>query len=149
MNCINKAVLLGNLGRDPEIRTTTDGKPIAQFTLATSETWSGGPDQERQTRTEWHRVVIFNEHFVSLAERFLKKGQRVYIEGQIRTRKWTDQNGQENNMREIVLSRFRGELVILGDRNGTPESTEEPSSHAPASSKPNEALEELNDDIPF
>lgn len=145
MSCINKAILLGNLGRDPEIRTTSDGKPIAQFTLATSEVWSS-PGRERQTRTEWHRIVVFNEHLVSIVERFLKKGQRVYIEGQIRTRKWTDQNGQENTMREIVLNRFRGEIVLLGDRSSAGQ-TDAPQSEAPPAEAP--PSDTVSDDIPF
>ena len=145
MSCINKAILLGNLGRDPEIRTTSDGKPIAQFTLATSEVWSS-PGKERQTRTEWHRIVVFNEHLVSIVERFLKKGQRVYIEGQIRTRKWTDQNGQENVIREIVLNRFRGEIVLLGDR-GTTAPAEGPHEASPPEAAP--PADAVSDDIPF
>jgi len=154
MNCINKAVLLGNVGRDPEIRSTADGKPIAQFSLATSDVWSS-PSGERQTRTEWHRVVVFNEHLVSIVERFLKKGQRVYIEGQIRSRKWVDQNGQENVIREIVLGRYRGEIVLLnnnGDRHGDAASTPD-STHPSSTDNSNEAdipaADTISDDIPF
>lgn len=146
MSCINKAILLGNLGRDPEIRTTSDGKPIAQFTLATSEVWSS-PGREKQTRTEWHRVVVFNEHLVSIVERFLKKGQRVYIEGQIRTRKWTDQNGQENIIREIVLNRFRGEIVLLGDRGSAVDAPPVPEESTPELDAP--PSDTVSDDIPF
>ena len=144
MASINKVILLGNLGRDPEIRNTNDGKPIAQFPLATSEVWSGGSG-EKQTRTEWHRVVVFNEHLVSVIERFLKKGHRVYLEGQIRTRKWTDQNGQENTIREIVLNRYRGELVLLSERGAAP------GPGTPASQEPLSVPDDVanQDDIPF
>ena len=144
MSCINKAILLGNLGRDPEIRTTSDGKPIAQFTLATSETWSA-PGGERQTRTEWHRVVVFNDHLVPVVEKFLKKGQKVYVEGQIRSRKWTDQNGQENTIREIVISRFRGDIVLLGERASLASQNESSDQEEP----PALDTDSMSDDIPF
>ena len=152
MNCINKVILLGNLGKDPDIRMSTDGKAIATFSLATSETWSNGPDQERQTRTEWHRVVVFNEHLVSVIERFLKKGQKVYVEGQLRTRKWTDPNGQEVSIREIVLTRFKGDLVIIGDRPTQQDAQHTPSSSAAKDHPPSEdhfSADSISDDIPF
>ncbi|MHA1113782.1 MAG: single-stranded DNA-binding protein, partial [Alphaproteobacteria bacterium] len=106
---INKVILIGNLGRDPEIRSLNDGNKVANLSLATSESWKDKASGERRERTEWHRVVIFNERLIDVAERFLRKGSKIYIEGQIQTRKWTDQQGQERSTTEIVLQRFRGE----------------------------------------
>jgi single-strand DNA-binding protein len=113
---VNKVILIGNLGRDPEIRTTQDGTKIANFTVATSERWRDRGSGEMQERTEWHRVVIFNERLVDVAERFLKKGAKVYLEGSLQTRKWTDKDGQEKYTTEVVLSKFRGELTMLDGR---------------------------------
>ncbi len=115
---VNKVILVGNLGADPEIRRTQDGRPIANLRLATSETWRDKGTGERKEKTEWHRVVIFNEGLCRVAEQYLKKGSKVYIEGQLQTRKWTDQSGQEKYTTEIVLQRFRGELTILDGRGG-------------------------------
>ena len=115
---VNKVILVGNLGKDPEIRRTQDGRPIANLSVATSESWKDRNTGERKERTEWHRVVIFNENLANVAERFLKKGSKVYIEGQIETRKWTDQGGQEKYSTEIVLRPFRGELTLLDSREG-------------------------------
>jgi single-strand DNA-binding protein len=116
---VNKVILIGNLGRDPEIRATQDGQRIANFTLATSENWRDRNSGERKERTEWHRVVIFNENLVGIAEKYLKKGSKVYVEGQLQTRKWTDQQGQERYTTEVALSRFKGELTMLdGARDG-------------------------------
>jgi len=111
-------ILVGNLGRDPEIRSTQNGGRIANFSLATSESWKDRNTGERKERTEWHRVVIFNDNLVSVVERFVKKGAKLYIEGVLRTRKWTDQGGQERYTTEIVLENFRGELVLLDGRDG-------------------------------
>ena len=102
---VNKVILIGNLGRDPEIRTTNNGAKVANFPLATSETWRDRQSGERRERTEWHRVVIFNENLIDVAERFLKKGSKVYIEGQLQTRKWQGQDGRDNYTTEIVLQR--------------------------------------------
>jgi len=113
---VNKVILVGNLGRDPEIRSTQDGKKIVNLSLATSETWRDRQSGERKERTEWHRVVIFNENLAEVAEKFLKKGSKIYIEGQLQTRKWTDQSGQEKYTTEIVLQRYRGELTMLEGR---------------------------------
>jgi single-strand DNA-binding protein len=113
---VNKVILVGNLGRDPEVRTTQDGTKIVNFTLATSETWNDRASGERKERTEWHRVVIFNENLATVAEKYLRKGRQVYVEGQLQTRKWTDQSGQEKYTTEVVLTRFRGELTLLGGR---------------------------------
>jgi single-strand DNA-binding protein len=110
---VNKVILVGNLGKDPEVRTTQAGSKIVNFTLATSETWNDRSSGERKERTEWHRVVIFNERLADVAERFLRKGRKVYVEGALETRKWTDQSGQEKYTTEVVLRNFRGELTML------------------------------------
>ena len=112
---INKVTLVGNLGRDPEIRHSTAGQKIAHLSVATSETWKD-KSGERQERTEWHRVVIFNANLADFAERFLKKGSKVYVEGALQTRRYTDQSGQETITTEVVLGAFRGELVMLDAR---------------------------------
>jgi single-strand DNA-binding protein len=115
---VNKVILIGNLGKDPEIRSTNDGTRIANFTLATSENWRDKASGERRERTEWHRVVIFNERLAEVAEKYLKKGAKVYVEGALQTRKWTDKEGQERYTTEVVLQRFRGELTMLDSRGG-------------------------------
>ena len=114
---VNKVILVGNLGRDPEVRHTQDGSPVVNLSIATSETWKDRMTGERKERTEWHRVVIFNENLCRVAEQYLKKGSTVYIEGALQTRKWTDQSGQEKYTTEVVLQKFRGELTMLGGRN--------------------------------
>lgn len=113
---INKVVLVGNLGRDPEIRHTNSGQKIAHISLATSDTWRD-KNGERQEKTEWHRIVVFNANLADFAERFLKKGSKVYVEGAIQTRKFTDASGTEKYSTEIVLNPYRGELVLLDNRN--------------------------------
>jgi single-strand DNA-binding protein len=115
---INKVILVGNLGRDPEIRTTNDGMRIANLALATSETWRDRNSGERKERTEWHRVVIFNERLVEIAEKYLRKGSKIYVEGALQTRKWTDNTGAEKYTTEVVLQRFRGELTMLDGARG-------------------------------
>jgi single-strand DNA-binding protein len=115
---VNKVILVGNLGRDPEIRSTQDGLRIANFTLATSESWRDKATGDRKERTEWHRVVIFNEKLVEIVEKYLKKGAKIYIEGALQTRKWTDNSGQERYTTEVVLQRYRGELTMLDSRGG-------------------------------
>jgi single-strand DNA-binding protein len=114
---VNKVILVGNLGADPEIRRTQDGRPIANLRLATSDSWKDKATGERREKTEWHRVVIFNENLCRIAEQYLKKGSKVYIEGQLQTRKWQDQSGQDRYSTEVVLQGFRGELTLL-DRSG-------------------------------
>ena len=114
---VNKVILVGNLGRDPEMRTTQSGMKIVNLAVATSETWNDKMSGERQERTEWHRVVIMNDRLADVAERFLKKGSKVYLEGKLQTRKWTDQSGQEKYTTEIMLGRIGAELVLL-DRPG-------------------------------
>jgi single-strand DNA-binding protein len=115
---VNKVILVGNLGRDPEVRTSQDGTKIVNFTLATSETWNDKASGERKERTEWHRVVIFNDRLGEIAEKYLRKGAKVYLEGALQTRKWTDQAGVEKTTTEVVLGRFRGELTMLDTRGG-------------------------------
>jgi single-strand DNA-binding protein len=122
---VNKAILVGNLGKDPEIRTTQDGQKIVNMTLATSETWNDRQTGERKERTEWHRVVIFNDRIGDVAEKYLHKGSKVYVEGSLQTRKWTDQSGQERYTTEVVISRFKGELTMLDTRGGSESGTGE------------------------
>jgi single-strand DNA-binding protein len=114
---VNKVILVGNLGADPEIRRTQDGRPIVNLRLATSETWRDKTTGERRERTEWHRVVIFNETLAKVAEQYLKKGAKVYVEGQLQTRKWQDQQGQDRYSTEVVLQGFSSQLTML-DRVG-------------------------------
>ncbi|MGH6672283.1 MAG: single-stranded DNA-binding protein [Xanthobacteraceae bacterium] len=114
---VNKVILIGNLGADPEIRRTQDGRPVANLRLATSESWRDKATGERREKTEWHRVVIFNENLCRIAEQYLKKGSKVFIEGALQTRKWQDQSGQDRYSTEVVLQGFRGELTLL-DRAG-------------------------------
>ena len=113
---VNKVILVGNLGKDPEIRTLNSGDRVANLSVATSETWRDKSSGERKEKTEWHRVVIFNDNLVKVAESYLKKGAKVYLEGSIQTRKWTDQSGQEKFSTEVVLQKFRGELTMLDGR---------------------------------
>ena len=113
---VNKVILLGNLGRDPEVRQTQDGTKIVHLAIATSERWRDRQSGEPREKTEWHRVVIFNDKLGEIAEKYLTKGRQVYIEGQLQTRKWTDQSGQEKYTTEVVLQRFRGELTLIGGR---------------------------------
>ena len=113
---VNKVILVGNLGADPEIRTLNSGDRVANLRVATSETWRDKSSGERKEKTEWHRVVIFNDNLVKVAESYLKKGAKVYIEGAIQTRKWADQSGQEKFSTEVVLQKFRGELTMLDGR---------------------------------
>jgi single-strand DNA-binding protein len=115
---VNKVILVGNLGKDPEVRTTQDGNKIVNLTLATSETWNDRASGERKEKTEWHRVVIFNDRVADVAERFLKKGAKIYVEGSLQTRKWTDQSGQERYTTEVVIGRFNGQLTMLDGRSG-------------------------------
>jgi len=160
---VNKVILVGNLGRDPELRSTQDGTRVANLRVATSESWRDRVSGERKERTEWHRVAIFNERLAEFAEKYLKKGRKVYVEGALQTRKWTDNAGQERYTTEVVLTRFRGELTMLdsaGGAGGTPiEGSydegfagggfgDEPRTAAtPARSRT--PVNDLDDDIPF
>lgn len=115
---LNRVMLIGNLGRDPEVRSTQDGRKIVNLNIATSESWKDKNTGERREKTEWHRVVIFNDRLAEVAEKYLKKGQTVYLEGALQTRKWTDQSGAEKYSTEIVLQQFRGELTMIGGKPG-------------------------------
>jgi single-strand DNA-binding protein len=115
---VNKVILVGNLGKDPEVRRLGSGDPVVNLRLATSESWRDKATGERKERTEWHSVVIFNENLARIAEQYLKKGSKVYIEGQLQTRKWQDQSGQDRYSTEVVLQRYRGELTLLDGRGG-------------------------------
>jgi len=115
---VNKVILVGNVGRDPEIRSTQDGTRVANMSLATSESWRDKNSGERKERTEWHRVVVFNERLVDVIEKYVRKGSKLYIEGALQTRKWTDNSNQERYTTEVVLQRFRGELTMLDGRSG-------------------------------
>lgn len=142
---VNKVIIVGNLGRDPEIRSMPNGDRVANLSVATSETWKDKSSGERKEKTEWHRVTIFNDNIVKVVESYVKKGSTVYIEGALQTRKWTDQAGVEKYSTEIVVSRFKGELTMLGGRSegGSGEAREPVQQSAPAQSY------DLNDDIPF
>ena len=151
---VNKVILVGNLGRDPEIRTLNSGDRVANFSVATSESWRDRNSGERKERTEWHRVVIFNDNLVKVAENFLRKGSKVYIEGALQTRKYTDQSGQEKFSTEIVLQKFRGELTML---DGKGEGAREEGGFGGYSSGPRAQgsgpkesfTADLDDEIPF
>jgi len=152
---VNKVILIGNLGRDPEIRSLQDGNRVANLSVATSESWRDKSSGERRERTEWHRVVIFNERLVEVAEKYLKKGAKVYLEGQLQTRKWTDQSGAEKYTTEVVLQRFRGELTMLdsrggggGGEGGPGEPASEPATAGGAGRGP-APVSDLDDEIPF
>lgn len=125
MASLNKVMLIGNLGKDPEVRHTQDGKAIVNLTLATSESWKDKATGEKKEKTEWHRVVIFNDGLAKVAEAYLKKGSTVYLEGQLQTRKWTDKDGVEKYSTEIVLQNFKGELVMLGGKDNVSDRPEQ------------------------
>ncbi|MGF1625886.1 MAG: single-stranded DNA-binding protein [Alphaproteobacteria bacterium] len=151
---VNKVILVGNLGRDPEVRSLQTGGKVVNLSVATSERWRDRNSGEQQERTEWHRVVIFNEKLAEVAEKYLRKGAKVYVEGQLQTRKWQDQSGQDRYSTEVVLQRFRGELTMLdgrgeggGDYGGDPGYSEAGGgARAPSGGgRP----DDLDDDIPF
>jgi len=152
---VNKVIIVGNLGRDPEVRTFQNGGRVANLTIATSESWKDKATGERKEKTEWHRVVIFNENLVSVAERYLKKGAKVYIEGQLETRKWQDQSGQDKYSTEVVLRPYRGELTMLDAANKGGSGPSLGSSDFPAGDDPTltsssgKGGSDLDDDIPF
>ncbi len=114
---VNKVILVGNLGKDPEARSMNNGGEVVSFSIATSESWNDKQSGEKRDKTEWHNIVIFNENLGRIAKQYLRKGSSVYVEGQLQTRKWTDQNGADRYTTEVVLQRFRGELTLLGGRN--------------------------------
>ena len=154
---VNKVILVGNLGADPEIRSLGSGDRVANLRVATSESWRDKSSGERKEKTEWHRVVIFNENLVKIAENYLRKGAKVYIEGSIQTRKWADQSGVEKFSTEIVLQKFRGELTMLDGRSGDAEQGESggygggfsSGPKTPRSGPREEFTADLDDEIPF
>jgi single-strand DNA-binding protein len=146
---VNKVILVGNLGRDPEVRRMTSGDPVVNLSIATSETWRDKASGERKERTEWHRVVIFNENLAKVAEQFLKKGSKVYLEGQLATRKWTDKDGAEKYSTEVVLNRFRGELVMLDSRGEGGGAGASRGGGQSADAPANFDRAEMDDEIPF
>jgi single-strand DNA-binding protein len=143
---VNKVILVGNLGKDPEVRRMTSGDPVVNLSIATSESWRDKASGERKEKTEWHRVVIFNKNLADVAEKYLKKGSKVYVEGQLQTRKWTDKDGAEKYSTEVVLQNFRGELTMLDGRGGGEGGgASRGASEAPASFQ----RDEMDDEIPF
>ncbi|MSO88611.1 MAG: single-stranded DNA-binding protein [Rhodospirillaceae bacterium] len=156
---VNKVILVGNLGKDPESRSFPNGGKVVNFTMATSENWKDKASGERKERTEWHRVAIFNERLAEVAEKYLRKGSKVYVEGQIETRKWTDKDGQERYTTEVVLRPFRGELTMLDGRGGDsgpagggdapPDTTYGGGGGGGAQSGGRAKVGDLDDEIPF
>lgn len=151
---VNKVILIGNLGRDPEARNLQDGNKVVNFPVATSERWRDRQSGEQRERTEWHRVVIFNERLAEIAERYLKKGSKVYLEGALQTRKWTGNDGQERYTTEVVLQRFRGELTLLdsrGEGGSFSESSPDYGGSQPASGGQSGGMStpDFDDEIPF
>ena len=143
---VNKVILVGNLGREPESRSMQSGDKVVNLSLATSENWRDRQSGERREKTEWHRVVIFDQNLADVAEKYLHKGSKVYLEGQLQTRKWTDQSGQDKYSTEVVLQRFRGILTMLDSRSDGGGSDYDASS---ADSPPPSGDGDLDDDIPF
>lgn len=141
---VNKVILVGNVGKDPDVRNLNDGSKVVSFPLATSEFWKDKATGERKDKTEWHKIVIFNANLADFAGKYLKKGMKVYAEGQLQTRKWQDQNGIERYTTEIVIARFRGDLSILESKNEASSSSESESENTFSS---NDSIE--SDDIPF
>jgi single-strand DNA-binding protein len=155
---VNKVILVGNLGRDPEVRNAQDGSKIVNFTMATSETWRDKATGERKDRTEWHRIVIFNDRLADVATQYLKKGMKVYVEGQLQTRKWTDkESGQEKYTTEVVISRFKGDFQMLDSRGGGASSMDSSNGGMSDSARPGGRTQQkqpaggkdFDDDIPF
>ena len=150
---VNKVILVGNLGKDPEIRSLGSGDRVANLTLATSESWRDKASGEKKEKTEWHRVVIFNKNLADVAEKYLKKGAKVYVEGQLQTRKWTDKDGAEKYSTEVVLQNFRGELTMLdgkgGEAGGEYDSGFSSGPRAQPSGPREDFSADLDDEIPF
>jgi single-strand DNA-binding protein len=146
MASVNKAILVGNVGKDPEIRRTQDGRPIANLSVATSESWKDKATGERKEKTEWHRVCVFNEGLCRVVEQYVKKGSKLYIEGQIQTRKWTDKDGVEKYSTEIVLQGFNATLTMLDGKTGQSGDDAPPQSRKPEMAG---APRDMDDEIPF
>ena len=142
---VNKVILVGNLGKDPEVRRMTSGEPVVNLSVATSDTWRDKASGEKKERTEWHRVVIFNENLAKVAEQYLRKGSKVYLEGSLQTRKWQDKDGHDKYSTEIVLNRFNGTMVMLDKAGGGGGEARFGASEAPASFQ----RDEMDDEIPF
>ncbi len=146
MSSLNKVTLIGNLGKDPEIRTTGDGKEIANFSIATSETWKDKTTGEKKDKTEWHRLVCFNEGLTRVIKSYVKKGSKIYVEGQLQTRKWTNQEGQEVYTTEVILQNYNSSLVMLDSKG---ENAPQGANSTNVVNKPEFKNEELDDEIPF
>jgi len=146
---VNKVILVGNLGRDPEVKRLPSGDPVVNLSVATSESWKDKASGERKEKTEWHRVVIFNENLAKVAENYLKKGSKVYIEGQLQNRKYTDKDGNEKYTTEVVLQRYRGELTMLDAKGGSGAEREPAMAGGPREETRNFQRAELDDEIPF
>ncbi|MBI1329839.1 MAG: single-stranded DNA-binding protein [Alphaproteobacteria bacterium] len=148
---VNKVILVGNLGKDPDVRRMTSGEPVVNLSVATSENWRDKASGERKEKTEWHRVVIFNPNLAEVAEKYLRKGSKIYLEGQLATRKWTDKDGAEKYSTEIVLNRFRGELVMLDGRSegGSGQSVGYSGGGRRDEAPANFDRNEMDDEIPF
>jgi single-strand DNA-binding protein len=146
---VNKVILVGNLGKDPEVRRMTSGDPVVNLSVATSETWRDKASGERKEKTEWHRVVIFNKNLAEVAEKYLRKGAKVYVEGQLQTRKWTDKDGAEKYSTEVVLQNFRGELTMLDGRNGGEGGGGGGGGRGAGESPASFQRDEMDDEIPF
>ena len=150
MASVNKVILVGNLGRDPEVRHTQDGKPIVNLSVATSESWKDRNTGERKERSEWHRVVIFNEGLAKIAEQYLKKGSTVYLEGQLQTRKWTDKDGVEKYSTEVIVQGFNSSLKMVGGRSeGDAGDAGESAEDFKAAVRKTFADPGLDDEVPF
>jgi len=143
---VNKVILVGNLGADPEVRRTQDGRPIANLRVATSQSWKDKSTGERREKSEWHRVVIFSEGLAKIAEQYLKKGSRVYLEGALQTRKWQDQSGQDRYSTEVVLQGYSAALVLLDKANGNGSSSQE---SRPQPKSVSARAQSFDDEIPF
>ena len=146
---VNKVILVGNLGKDPEVRRMTSGEPIVNLSVATSENWRDKATGERKEKTEWHRVVIFNKNLADVAEKYLRKGAKVYLEGALQTRKWTDKDGQDKYSTEVVLNRFNGTLVMLDGRSGGGGGGEVGFGGGAREQPASFQRDELDDEIPF
>ena len=145
---VNKVILVGNLGADPDVRSTKDGRPVVNLSVATSESWRDKSSGERREKTEWHRVVIFSEGLCRIAEQYLKKGSKVYIEGQLQTRKWQDDKGSDRYSTEVVLQNYGGVMTMLDTRNSGGDFQAVSNDSAPMAA-PSGGGGEINDDIPF
>lgn len=157
---VNKVILVGNVGQDPEIRTTSDGREVASFSIATTDSWKDKGTGEKKDKTEWHRVVVFSQGLVGIVKNYVKKGSKLYIEGQLQTRKWTDNNGVDKYTTEVVLQNFNSTLQMLGSRDSSSGSySEEPASYGKSSSTSSSSggktkvddnsMDDLDDEIPF